>query len=406
MLRRWFINMLLVLSGVFIGVLLLEILLRIGKVSYPSFNIWDEYRGTALRPGAEGWWREEGEAYIYINSTGLRDREHTKAKPANTLRLAVLGDSYAEALQVPMEDSFWAILERKAGKCQAVAGQEVEVINFGVSGYGTAQEMMTLHHRVWDYSPDIVILTFLTGNDVRNNSRALEHDSMRPFFIYQDGLLVLDTSFRDLPAFRTRQTLLAGLGYWAMDYSRVLQVINHVKNNIWAHSSRQARQQRRGSLIGVGEEVGLDDMVYVKPRDPVWKEAWQITEELIVLMRDEIKEKGADFLVVTLSNGIQVYPDPAVRQAFMERLGVHDLFYPDLRIKALGDREGFPVLNLAPLLQAYAEQHKVFLHGFGTNMGSGHWNAEGHRLAGEAIAHKLCWTSFLNKMGPFIKSRY
>jgi hypothetical protein len=90
----------------------------------------------------------------------------------------------------------------------------------------------------------------------------------------------------------------------------------------------------------------------------------------------------------------------------MERLGVHDLFYPDLRIKALGDREGFPVLNLAPLLQAYAEQHKVFLHGFGTNMGSGHWNAEGHRLAGEAIAHKLCWTSFLNKMGPFIKSRY
>ena len=78
----------------------MEIGLRIAGVSYPSFFTADEYRGVALRPGAEGWWLQEGEAYIRINSAGLRDRERTKVKPANTVRVAVLGDSYAAAFQV------------------------------------------------------------------------------------------------------------------------------------------------------------------------------------------------------------------------------------------------------------------------------------------------------------------
>jgi len=56
-----------------------------------------------LRPGAEGWWSKEGGAYVRINNGGLRDREHAKAKPTNALRIAVLGDSYAEALQVPID---------------------------------------------------------------------------------------------------------------------------------------------------------------------------------------------------------------------------------------------------------------------------------------------------------------
>ena len=45
---------------------------------------------------------------------------------------------------------------------------------------------------------------------------------------------------------------------------------------------------------------------------------------------------------------------------------------------------------LAPDLQSYADEHKVFLHGFGRDIGNGHWNEEGHRVAGELIAQKLC----------------
>jgi hypothetical protein len=108
-------------------------------------------------------------------------------------------------------------------------------------------------------------------------------------------------------------------------------------------------------------------------------------------IRDEVKEHRASLAVVTLSNAQQVHPDPAVRQAFMNNLGVSDVFYPDLRIRALGEREDISALNLAPLMQAYAEQHQVFLHGFkNTALGTGHWNAEGHHVAGKLIAEALC----------------
>jgi hypothetical protein len=45
---------------------------------------------------------------------------------------------------------------------------------------------------------------------------------------------------------------------------------------------------------------------------------------------------------------------------------------------------------LAQKFQVYADQQKIFLHGFSPNMGRGHWNTNGHRLAGETIAQNLC----------------
>jgi len=97
------------------------------------------------------------------------------------------------------------------------------------------------------------------------------------------------------------------------------------------------------------------------------------------------------FLAVTEDTGIQVWPKEQVRRSFEQRLGVSDLFYPDRRIAALGQREGFAVLTLAQPLQQYAEAHNVFLHGFkNTPIGFGHWNEVGHAAAGTLIAKKLC----------------
>jgi GDSL-like Lipase/Acylhydrolase. len=130
-----------------------------------------------------------------------------KQKPPNTLRVAVLGDSFTEAIHVPVEQTFWSKLERKLGNCEAVKGRKnVEVINFGVQGYSTAQELMMLRKKVWDYSPDIVILAFFIGNDVINNSPKLEYDRYRPFFAYDaSGKLVPDMSFRQSGADRPQR---------------------------------------------------------------------------------------------------------------------------------------------------------------------------------------------------------
>lgn len=168
--------------------------------------------------------------------------------------------------------------------------------------------------------------------------------------------------------------------------SRIVQLIFKVRQEglggrfLWSSSEQ-----------GAVQEEGLDDAIYRTSRDAQWQEAWRVTEALLVAMRDEVRTHGARLIIVTLSNSSQVHPDPIIRQQFLRRLGVDNLFHPDRRIKTFGERMGIEVIILAPILQQYAEQHHLFLHGFpATGLGRGHWNAQGHRVAGELIAQYFC----------------
>ncbi len=396
-----------VVSSLVAGLVIFELFLRAVGFTYPIFYQPDASRGYSLRPGMEGWYRKEGEAFVRINSDGLRDREHSKEKPADTLRIAVVGDSYAEAFQVAQEKAFWSVMERSLGDCPTLAGRRVEVINFGVSGYGTAQELLTLRGRVWEYSPDVVLLAVTTNNDVLDNSRALKLTDEIPYFTLREGQLVLDNSFRDARSFRLRDSTLNRAGRWLRDHLRFVQAIHlaqvALKSRLdaWRDQRRAAAQDRQTNAQSPTptkqqqegaptDELGAANVIYREPTDDTWRDAWAVTEKLLATMNAEVREHGARLYVVTLSNGIQVYPDTSARAAFAQRLGVEDLFYPARRFRARGEREGFPVLNLAPELQSYADERRAFLHGFGRELGNGHWNEEGHGVAGETLARNLC----------------
>ncbi|MFQ5912225.1 MAG: SGNH/GDSL hydrolase family protein, partial [Nitrospinota bacterium] len=208
-------------------------------------------------------------------------------------------------------------------------------------------------------------------------------------FYFDGDQLMLDLSFRDSAYSSNRRRRMWRIGQRLINHSRILQVVNEVRTMITYYRIKA----NRGALLAKGENnfgLELDNMVYKEPRDSSWKDAWRVTEALLVLMRNEVLKRGAEFLVVTLTNAIQVHPDPSVRRAFMEKMGIDSLVYPDLRIKALGERERFRVLNLVEYFQPYAERHGTFLHGFGADLGRGHWNVEGHRLGGERMGREIC----------------
>ncbi len=414
--RKFFAKFLLIFVGIGIGCFIAELALRVAGYQYAEFYQRDEVRGVSLRPGAAGWYRKEGEAYVRINSDGLRDREHTISKPANTLRIAVVGDSYCEAFPVSLEEAFWSVTGRKLEECGVVSGKKIEVINFGVSGYGTAQELLTVREKVLQYSPDLVLLAVTTNNDITDNSRLLKKSDDVPYFVYHDAQLTLDDSFKNSRAFLFSTSRIGRFGIWLRTHSRLIQAITqgHHGFKILLASWRAKRSQRaqaesprpvqpgetakepgKGDLFARSEELGADNLVYLEPNNAVWNDAWRVTEGLIVQMRDEVTRSGAKFVVATLSNGPQVLPDAESREVFKNRFGITDLFYPDNRIKSLGAREGIEVITLAPDLQQFAEHNKVFLHGFGENIGNGHWNVTGNRVAGELIAKKICESRLL-----------
>jgi hypothetical protein len=402
--RKFLPKLLLIVLGLLFGAGIAEIALRVAGYNYPEFYELDQIRGYGLRPGATGLYRKEGRSYVRINSDGLRDQEHPLTKPANTLRIALLGDSYAEGLPVPLEQTFWWLMKDKLAECNAGSGKAIEIINFGVSGYGTAQELLTLRDKVWRYSPDVVMLTVTTNNDVLDNSRALKKVDEIPYFINRDNQLTLDNSFQSSRTFLWRQSRINRFGRWLRDHSRVVQVViegHHALKNVsaswrarWSQPEPQAapstspRQEPNDSLSEA--ELGTDNLIYREPQTTVWTDAWQVTESLITEMRNEVQARGAKFLLVTLSNGPQVLPDRNVREQLQKRLGVTDLFYPDNRIRTLSERENISLITLAPELQQFAEHNQVYLHGFDKNIGNGHWNVVGNRVAGELIAKKIC----------------
>lgn len=408
-----------VLLSVVFALLVFEVFLRATGYSYQTFYRPDDALGYTLEPGAEGWHKKEGRSYVRVNSDGLRDREYATRKPPNTFRVAVVGDSYAEALQVAEEDGFTSVLERSLPVCPALAGRAVEVINFGVSGYSTAQELLTLRRKVWAYEPDVVLLVVTTNNDVTDNVRAFKEADDIPYMTLRGDELVPDDSFRESGKFRFRTSVLARAGRWLYSNLRFVHAVQQARHTFKARLAQrrdrqlaEAERERREAAAGAAREgrppaaapqanaqgeqqaiarSDLANMVYVEPQDEGWREAWRLMERLLIEMRREVEARGARFVVVTGSNPIQVYPDPAARAAFLARLGPGaDLLYPDRRFAEFGRREGLTVFTLAPELQAHADRERVFLHGWPGDLGNGHWNEQGHRLAGELLTQKLC----------------
>jgi hypothetical protein len=381
--RKFFAASLLVAASIAFSLLAFELALRAIGWAEPVWYQPDAQLGWRMRPGLAAWYTQEGRGFVRVNAQGMRDRDHLIDKPADTYRIAVLGDSYAEARQVEREQAFWALLPAELAACGFQPGKRVEVLNFGISGYGTAQEYLMLESTAMRYRPDLVLLQFTNGNDVRNNSFALEPDKERPFFMLAaDGELRIDESFAGSPGFRARSSFTSQLTRKLTDKSRLLQLARHVKETPFFPKA-QASQN--------GLEQGLETAVLAEPRDALWEEAWRITEGLIGKTADFARRNGARFAVVTVPYAIQVHPDAKLRASVQDKLGVSDLFYPDRRIAALAKKSEMLVVPLAPEMQALAEKSGTYFHGFGdAGLGRGHWNAAGHQAAAGLIARRLC----------------
>jgi hypothetical protein len=365
--------------GLVVGLAAAEIVLRVIGYSSPQFYEADDTLGYKLIPGMSGWYTKEGRNFVTINSDGFNDVEHVVEKPSDVFRIAVIGDSYVEAFQVGRQASFTNFID---GECGIFGGKRIEVLNFGVSGYGTAQQLILLREKVMRYAPDLVMLVMTTNNDISDNVRELKQTPI-PYYVIKDGKLVLDDSFRSQLDFITRR-----VGTRFENNLRFVQAIREISRKLKDWNRRNAASSSETNVPVI--EVGTDSQVYREPANETWLDAWQVTEALILEMNRETNRRGARFIVVTASNGAQVLPNIEERNAFARLLGVNDLYYPDRRIAEFCRANSISVITLAPILAEYAAREQMNLHGFEVNIGYGHWNQLGHRVAGEAIRQRLC----------------
>lgn len=321
------------------------------------------------------------------NSGGWNDREWPLQKPQHAVRVAVLGDSYVEALQVERERNFLSLateLLDRDGKGR------YELMNFGRSGFTQTEQWLVLTREVVAFAPDIVALLYYPPNDIAEVDPRTASDRLRPFPVAVDGdEVVLDTSFTEQAAFRLK-SLVSPIKNNSALVSLVAERLALAQ--ALRTTARGGGEDSAGDLRGIGGYLGLATEV----KDPLYEKNYAVTKALVAAMIRACSERGIRFLLVAIDTPAYL---PRVERRLKSadstfRFGFFDEDLAELATSAGAGFLGLDTAFRARYLADGAELH--FAKGnpppprVPGNLGHpGHWNYAGHRVVAGLLADKL-----------------
>ena len=396
-------NGLLALASIFLVVAVVECGLRIrdyGSIARLSgehvLRFPDPLRGWILLPGRTAYQRTRDYGVtVTINDKGLRDRPHEYAPAPGVFRIVVLGDSYMEAYQVPLEQSLPYRLQ------ETLAERGVEVVNLGVGGYGTTQAYLALREEGLRYAPDLVILAFY-HNDVSDNSRALQELMMgaddlktfgRPYARAHQWDAEIEWEMPDPTRLdryvAERRAKRSGALRRVLRFLVPTQVGHLFERGLAPLLPRGAKRHDPHVVLGWSflsdfspehAAPGLDEQRYER----LWKDAWLVTRRMILEARLLAHGAGAEFAILYVPAMVQV--DPGHRRRVEQEFP--DLPFDHTRLNRALARfcaeHRIPLLDPLDAFVAANRERRLFYQ-----IEDRHWNAEGHAVAARELAHFL-----------------
>ncbi|MCP4262240.1 MAG: hypothetical protein GY774_32775 [Planctomycetes bacterium] len=387
-------KLLLVVSSTLLILLVLEVVVRVGfsapKV-FPhlmrQFFEHDPLLGWRHKPNYTGLFSQiEHESTLSYNSQGIRGPEYSLAKPENEFRIAILGDSFADGYTVEFENLFSEVLEQRLIER---TGQNVEVINFGVAGYSTDQELLLYQKKVKLYQPDLTILMF-HDNDVWFNTMAYLPawgSGYKPLFRIDNGTLKLTNV--PVPPHVPHRSKGVGKIKDALHHNSSLYrlVVQRIKDIPKLYSLAVAMKLTDPPYDHEDNLIPKSYGIFRKTYSHEISAAWEITEVLLTEIKKETDTIGSGMLVFYVPQKAVVYTEQweKLKQYYdleddewnVEQVAQElDNILKRLEIEFINPLEDMRQHNKNP---ARGADHLYYLI-------DGHWNNEGNRLVGEIIA--------------------
>jgi hypothetical protein len=352
-----------------------EIFLRVvpmGKFQSFPFRQYDPNIGIGLIPNKTVH-HNKGcfQGLVETNNYGMRDRARTLDKPPGEFRIAMLGDSVVEGVHVQPDE----VVNIQLEKILRGKGYNAEVLNFGVEGIGTTQELLIYKEKVRQFHPDLVLLTF-TSNDVMNNSFVIQPQ------VY--GIQTWHAAYYDLDPngnliFRpVQKRWFNGPRTWLENHSVLLYYLER----IW-FSIDYAPTKWDGIPVFYGS--------YGDPLSPDWSKAWQVTDKVMGLTKSTVEADGAKFMALTWADFWEVDPDWQARLEKQIGTKLPPEFNPPKareRLEAIYRRNGITYDFLTSYMQTYRDQHHLQWPHFSFTCNP-HYSALGHAVAAQGIYQKL-----------------
>jgi hypothetical protein len=357
-LRQFFGNLALTLASIIFAFGIAEAMLRlvpleiVGSASGDRgfFSKFDPKLGWSPIPSVRQYHSDQDfSVLVEQNSLGLRAPENIgMARTNGKYRALVLGDSYVWGYGAQQDDIFTN---------GAIHGRDdLELVNMGVSGYGTDQELLLYRDFGSKFDVDTVVLAFNAYNDISDNLSRNVYGYDKPYFTLENGLVLHDENIGD-SRIRSVWNKLLTESRAASLVSTGLLNIRYLVASWWGGDdfSQAIAKVREPRALKDKELRGID-----------------LTAAIIAALRDEVESRGAQFYVVYI---------PYKPNILAKVDNDHPLVAPlNERLDALGIRHYSPYASF--LAQARA----------GTQLFNGkdnHFNAAGHKVFGEFLAATL-----------------
>lgn len=368
--------------------------------NYGTIFCYDPALGWSLQPNATLHAVDHlrhVDHHIVINEHGLREADFAIERTPGRRRILFVGDSVTFGSGVEAEVRTTDFMDR-------ALGDDVEVINAGVAGWGTDQELIYYEREGRHLQPDVLILQVTMANDIVNNmlDHLLQETARKPRFVLSDGELVLEN---DLPArpdvpLRERARAFLRRSRFLVFVKRRVDVLRGARGpggggdaaGDGGAAGADADARPRASEPEVPKVPSEMDprrgysswSVFARALDPGMQDAWRVTEAIIDRFAAICAEDGTKFLVFAFPLKLEV--DVPWRRELMAHLGLdpndYDFERPYRRLQGFCDARGIEFLY--PLDAFLAEQQRRPL----SLERDGHPNAFGHAMAARVL---LTW---------------
>lgn len=327
-----------------------------------------------------------------LNSKSFRSPEYEVRKEPGTLRVVVIGDSFAFASGgVPFPYHFPSVIERELA---AQLEQKVEVINLGVAAVGPQFELRMFQVEGTRLAPDRIVLTFFIGNDFtddyqhepiagasRSPSVWLAHRSL--LFRVARNLVRLSGSVESGAV----ESIGSEFAQESAGSSPAAAEPNGQRGGYELEAYRDAYDPMTPTFVE--EEFlameGRRMAICLRSGEKRFKYLLAQTLATLEAFHSEAQAAGIPMTVVLIPDEFQV--DDALAARVLEAAG-HDAreFIYDLPQRELVrelDAIGVDTLDLLPDFRAKADSGRLY------KLRDTHWNRRGSELAGKRIAAHL-----------------
>ncbi len=344
--------------------------------------------------GVEGIPRKEGvfatnmfNTTITHNSQGFRDVERSEEKTGNKWRILCLGDSFTWGHGVENEEIYVKVLEKLHPR--------IETVNMGGPGDDPAGELKVYLYRGWDYAPDLVLVGFYLGNDVRPYYPTEE--TVPPQFGFdEDGdLSLMGRVLSDEEVEKVWQTseeryspegrrdLRGKIKYWLIKHIQLYTFIDNFQDYYADVLKGSLLYTKTLKLFGIDNHRGLGFLNYCMEKDPQnVADGWRTVEAAFSALKDFTSMNGANLYIVFIPHIAQTSRDLYERNVRSKGYDPRefDLEKPNRRLTQILEKYHIDYLDLLPPFQKATERGKILYY-----PRDPHWTPEGHRIAAREI---------------------